>query len=164
MENLTIIACIGSNNELGKDNKLVFNIHEDMRYFKENTLNKTVVMGKNTFYSLPKILPNRKNIVISRTLLPTPGIVIFKSIDEFLRYADTHLDEDIMIIGGAKLYKSLLVYTDRLLLTEVNKRVDANVYFPSINYDEWNKTVLSSHVENGLEYTHNEYVRKRHIN
>ena len=157
--NLTIIAAIGKNNELGYNNDLIWKFKEDMNFFKENTINKKIVMGRKTLESLPKLLDNRTHLVITRKKLNDNRILTFNNIDSFLEYAEK-LDEEIMVIGGASIYKELLPYSNKLLLTEIDDSSKADTYFPSINEDEWIRKELSTHEENNIKYKHILYKKK----
>ena len=157
--NLTIIAAIGKNNELGYNNNLIWRFKEDMNFFKENTINKKIVMGRKTLESLPKLLDNRTHLVITRKKLNDNRILTFNNIDSFLEYAEK-LDEEIMVIGGASIYKELLPYSNKLLLTEIDDSSKADTYFPSINEDEWIRKELSTHEENNIKYKHIFFKKK----
>lgn len=157
--NLTIIAAIGKNNELGYNNNLIWKFKEDMNFFKENTINKKIVMGRKTLESLPKLLDNRTHLVITRKELNDNRILTFNNIDSFLEYAEK-LDEEIMVIGGASIYKELLPYSNKLLLTEIDDSSKADTYFPTINEDEWIRKELSTHEENNIKYKHVLYKKK----
>lgn len=157
--NLTIIAAIGKNNELGYNNDLIWRFKEDMNFFKENTINKKIVMGRKTLESLPKLLDNRTHLVITRKKLNDNRILTFNNIASFLEYAEK-LDEEIMVIGGASIYKELLPYSNKLLLTEIDAESKADTYFPTINEDEWIRKELSTHEENNIKYKHILYKKK----
>lgn len=161
MENLTIIAAIGRNNELGFENNLIWKFKEDMQFFRENTMGKSIVMGRNTLESLPKLLPGRKHIVISRkmSLDNNSEIKYFSSIQNFIQYALSQ-DEEIMVIGGASIYKELLPYSDKMLLTEIDDEHVADVFFPEFNREEWDSSVLNEQEEQGIKFKHLEYKRK----
>lgn len=163
MKNITMIAAIGKNNELGKDGDLIWRFKEDMKFFKEQTMGKPMAMGYNTFYSLRggKPLPGRKHIVLtSRTLEENPQVEVVRSVDELLQYIEDY-GEEVMVIGGAKVYNTMLEYADKLVLTEVDAEdKNADVYFPEFNKDEWEQEVLSTHEENNIKYKHLVYTRK----
>ena len=98
--NITLIAAIGKNHELGKDNSLIWSIPEDLKFFRDNTIGKPIIMGLNTLNSLPRLLPNRRHIVLThREISLDSSIIVFHSIEELLRYLET-LDEEVMVIGG----------------------------------------------------------------
>lgn len=161
MKNISIIAGVGKNLELGKNNDLLWHLPNDLKYFKKTTLGKTVVMGKKTYDSLPSKLPNRRNIVIMLKEEGTiEGVSVFNSIQEVL---DDILktNEEVFIIGGGSIYKQFLPYADKLYLTEVDKSdKDATVYFPTFNKDEYNRTVIGDDTYNGIYYQFVLYERK----
>ncbi len=160
MKNITIIAAIGRNRELGKNNDLIWHFREDMKFFKEQTMGKPIVMGYKTLESLPKLLPGRKHIVLtSRNLELDPSIVIVHSIDELLNEVVKY--PEVMIIGGASVYKEMLSYSDKLILTEIDAEADADVYFPEFKREEWNSTLVGEHQENDISYKHLVYTRKK---
>ena len=161
MGKITLIAAIGKNFELGKNNNLIWSIPEDLKFFRDNTLNKPIVMGMNTLNSLPKLLPNRRHIILThREILLDSSIMIFHNLDELLQYIET-LDEEVMIIGGAMIYKQFIEYADKMILTEIDDSCDADVYFPKFNINGWTREVISNHEYNGLKYSHVVYTRKK---
>ena len=87
MANLTMIACVGKNRGIGKDNDLIYHFKEDMKFFKEHTMGKKMIMGRKTLESLPKLLPGRTHLVLTHSKIDNPEITTFSSIDEFLDYA-----------------------------------------------------------------------------
>lgn len=158
--NINIIAAIGKNNELGKNNDLIWKFKEDMKFFKETTMSHHVVMGRRTFESLPSILPGRENIVISTNNINNDKIKLYKSIKEFLvSYKD--YDRDVFIIGGASIYKEFIDIASTLYLTEIDDiEKDADVYFPIFNKEEFNKEIINELEENNIKYRHVLYKRK----
>lgn len=157
---LTMIAAIGKNNELGKDNKLLWHLPQDMKFFREQTKGHTIIMGRKTFESLPGLLPHRHHIVISRSHPDLPKEVeIFDSPDAFVEaYQDT--EEEIFVIGGAMIYKEFLPCAYRLLLTEIDQDYDADAFFPKFDQEDYTKTILTDITEEGVHYHHIEYKRK----
>lgn len=160
IKNLTIIAAIGKNNELGKDNNLIWRFHEDMRFFKENTMGKPIIMGRKTFESLPKILPGREHLILSSKDIDIPGVKVYKSIEDLLQYIPFS-PKEFMVIGGASIYEQFIDLSSKMILTEIDAECkDADVYFPSINKNEWARTIISSENENDINYKHVLYKRK----
>ena len=160
MNNITMIAAIGKNNELGKDNNLIWKLKEDMHFFKENTIGKPIVMGINTFNSLPKLLPHRKHIVLTHQNLKIDNVLIYHDMNELLNYINSK-NEEIMIIGGASIYKLFLDYANKLLLTEIDdEEKNADVYFPNFNKNEWNYNIIKEVEEDNIKYKHVRYLRK----
>lgn len=161
MDNITMIAAVGKNLELGKNNNLIWHLKEDMHFFKEQTMHKPIIMGKNTYLSLPRLLPGRKHVVLTSEE-PSLGkeVLIIHSIEELLKYIENY-KEEVMIIGGASLYKQLLQYAKTLLLTEINQNdPKADVYFPTFNKDEWKREIISEQQEDQIQYKHVKYTRK----
>lgn len=165
MDNVSIIAAIGKNNELGKDNNLIWRFKEDLKSFKEYTMGKPMIMGYNTFYSLRggSPLPGRKHIVLTNNhgsdIEKNEQIVIVHNMEELLEYIETYKDE-IMVIGGASLYAKMLKYAKKMILTEINAEEKADVFFPDFNKDEWNQETVYEACENGIEYKRKIYIRK----
>jgi dihydrofolate reductase len=152
---ISIIAAIGKNRELGKDNKLLWRIPEDMKRFKDLTSGQVVIMGRKTYESLPKKfrpLPDRINIVVTKNQnWKMPGCLISNSLDEAILKAK-EFNKEIFIIGGASIYSQGLKYADKLYLTLVDKEYpDADVFFP--DYKDFGKVkVLSSGFSGNLKY------------
>lgn len=157
---INLIAAIGKNNELGKDNDLIWKFKDDMKFFKQTTMGSPIVMGRKTFESLPKILPGRKNIVISTSEIKNNEIEIFKSIRDFLlKYEQS--DENIYIIGGASIYQAFIELATKMYLTEIDaEEKSADVYFPKFNQGDWNKEIISENEENNVKFKHVLYKRK----
>jgi dihydrofolate reductase len=162
--NISMIAAIGKNNELGKNNGLIWRLPNDLKFFKETTTGKTIVMGRNTFVSLPKMLPNRKHIVISNTGETFNEEVTVcdnmeKAFEEIKKY------DEVFIIGGASIYTQFLPYTNKLYLTEINAEDNtADVYFPKFDKEEWQKTILAVNSDDNITYEHVLYERKNKLN
>ena len=138
----TIIAAIGKNRELGRDNKLLWSLKGDLKFFKEKTTNHTIIMGRKTFESLGRLLPNRKHVVISSSNNFPKEVDVYNNIESLLsHYKDT--SEELFIIGGAKIYSEFIDYATKMYLTLVDGEFDADVYFPMFDESVWIKTVLS---------------------
>lgn len=147
---ISIIAAIGKNRELGKDNKLLWHIAKDFQRFKKLTLNSVVIMGRKTFESIGKPLPNRINIIITRNRSWTPlGCTVCHSLEEGLVEAKK-FNKEIFIIGGGEIYKQGLKYADKLYLTLVIQEYpEADAFFP--DYSEFKKILFEeNHEENGI--------------
>ncbi len=137
MKNISIIVAIAENNGIGKNNDLLWHISADLKRFKQLTLDHTVIMGKNTYLSLPvRPLKNRRNIVITDNADDHfDGCVTVFSVDEAIKNCPEN--EESFVIGGASIYRQFLPYTDRLYLTRVNRSFDADTFFPDIVEDQW---------------------------
>ena len=162
MNNIILIAAIGRNNELGKDNNLIWYLPNDLKFFKEQTINKHIVMGINTFKSLPKILDNRKHIVLTHQNVNLgDDVIVFNDKDLLLEYIK-NINDDVFIIGGSQIYKQFIDAADRLLLTEINsEEKKADVFFPSFDKSDWICQELNSYNDNEIEYKHLLYERKK---
>lgn len=151
---ISIIAAIASGNRaLGKDNKLIYHIPEDLKRFKEITSGHTVIMGRKTFESIGKPLPNRNNIIISKDPLYTvEGGVVVHSLEEALRLTSlTEDNNEVFIIGGGQIYKEAIDIADKLYLTIVEGSPEADTFFPP--YSEFKKVVFEEkHESNSLKY------------
>ena len=160
MKNITMIAAVGKNLELGKNNELIWHLKEDMKFFREQTMGKPIVMGYKTLESLPKLLPGRKHIVLTRRNLELdPAILVVHSIDELLEKVRDY--PEVMIIGGASVYQEMLNYSDKLILTEIDAEADADVYFPKFDKSEWNHEVVGEVNDEYISYKHLVYTRKK---
>ena len=138
---ISLIAAVGKNNELGLDNHLIFNIPGDLKFFRNTTLGKTVIMGRKTYESIGKLLPKRINIVVSNSLKETDGITIINSFEEVLeKYLNS--EEEVFIIGGESLYNYFINYAQNIYLTKVYANAVADKYFPSFDENNYNQTLL----------------------
>ena len=135
---ISMIVAVGQNNEIGRNNELMWHLPDDFKWFIKHTKHKTVVMGRNTMMSLGKPLKNRRNIVLSsKNEDILEGFEYFKSLDSVI--AEVKVSElELMIIGGAQLYKYALPLVDRIYLTKVGAAFeDADTFFPQVDRNEW---------------------------
>ena len=158
---INIIAAVARNRAIGYRNKLIYWLPNDLKRFKALTTGHTIIMGRNTYESLPKgALPNRRNIVISSTMHDIPGCDCYSSLDEALRHCRE--DEDIYIIGGARVYSQAIDIADRLCLTEIDDTpAEADTFFP--DYKDWkleSKEEHSTDEKHQYRYAFTDYVRK----
>ena len=131
---LCCIAAIGRNNELGKEGKLPWDIKEDLQYFKNITIGKTIIMGRITFESLPCILPNREHIIITQNTkfsVEDERVRVIHSIKDLERYLPK--EKESFIIGGGQIYTALMPVCSKLYITRIHKSFEADVYFPKID-------------------------------
>lgn len=153
---MNIIAAISENNGIGYNNSLLFHIKDDMKFFREKTLGKTVVMGRKTLESMPggKALPKRNNIILSSSLKSCDEYTVAKDIPDLLEKLKDIASEDIFIIGGEKVYKEMICYSDTLYITRVFSAPYADAFFPEISPDYWSIRYSSEEKisENGLKY------------
>ncbi len=160
---ISIIAALASNRAIGADGKLIYWLPDDLKRFKSLTTGHTILMGRRTFDSLPKgALPNRRNVVLSRSLHSLPGAEVFVGIDEAL--ASCGSEEDVFVIGGASVYAQALPLADRLCLTLVHDAPEeADAFFPAFDGDEWREVHREDHgadERHSHAYSFVDYVRK----
>ena len=143
-QRITIIAAVASNNALGKDNKLIWHLSKDLQHFKTLTNGHAVIMGRKTFESMPRALPNRTNIVITRQSdYQAENIMVTSSLSEALTIAKN--DPRPFIIGGGEIYKQSMSIADEIELTRVHADFDADTFFPEINPHQWKKVWREDH-------------------
>lgn len=154
---MNMIVAIDKNRGIGKDNKLLAHIKEDLKYFKEKTLNKVIVMGYNTYMSLPKKpLPNRTNIVLTKKEINLEGAIVINSLDKLMEKVKELEKEgnEVFICGGAQIYKEMLPYVDKLYVTHIMHEFDADTFFPEYE-DSFKLSVLYGKSENlNHQYPH----------
>ena len=140
---INIIAAVARNRAIGKENKLVYWLPNDLKRFKALTTGHTILMGRKTFDSLPKgALPNRRNVVVIRTVNELPGCDVYASVEDAL--ASCSADEDIYVIGGESIYRQTLPAADRLCLTEIDDEPEgADAFFPE--FDGWKEVCREDH-------------------
>lgn len=139
---ITVIAAIAKNNALGKDNDLIWHLPADLKRFKKVTTGHYILMGRNTFESIGKPLPNRTTIIITRNKnYSKEGCLIAGSLEEAIELAKE--EAQIFIIGGAQIYKEIITknLADQLDITLVHSEFDADVYFPEIDAKVWKEAV-----------------------
>lgn len=139
----SMIAAVGRNGEIGINNKLPWDIPEDMKRFREVTRGHTVIMGRKTHESIGRPLPNRTNIVISMDPeYKAQGCVVVNSVEDALLRSKN--DGEVFVIGGGHIYEAALPYVDRIYLTEINADFSADTYFPKFDRNEWKLSGESS--------------------
>jgi dihydrofolate reductase len=159
---INIIAAVAKNRAIGFENKLIYWLPNDLKRFKALTTGHTIIMGRNTYLSLPKgALPNRRNVVLSSTVSELPGCDVYPTLDAALK--SCRPDEDIYIIGGARVYEQAISMADRLCLTEVDDiPAQADAFFP--DYSDWqvvNKEAHPKDERHAFEYAFIDYERAR---
>lgn len=151
---ISIIAAIAQNHAIGKNNQLLWHLPADLRYFKNKTTGHTVIMGRKTFDSVGRPLPNRRNIMITRQQLSIPGCEVVSSLSDALALCAG--EDEVFIVGGAEIYRQAMDVTDVLYLTIVHKDFEADAYFPEIEQNKWKETEREAHQpddKNNLPYT-----------
>ena len=162
---ITIIAAVAKNRAIGFKNKLIYWLPNDLKRFKALTTGHTIIMGRNTFLSLPKgALPNRRNIVLSRSAKAFEGCDVYPSLEAALEHCTP--DEDIYIIGGASVYRQALPLADRLCLTEIDDTpTEADTFFPPYE-DNWPVENREDHPvddRHAFPYSFVDYIRLSYV-
>jgi dihydrofolate reductase len=159
---IIMIAAASENNALGKNNELVWHLPNDFKRFKNLTSGHHIIMGRKTFESFPKPLPNRTHIVISRQENYNPeGCIVVNSMEEAIAVCPS--DKPTYIIGGGEIYNLGIPFSDKIELTRVHHAFEADAFFPEINPKDW-EIILSEHQpkddKHRFDYTYQTYVRK----
>lgn len=161
MKKLIMIAAVGKNNELGYNEKLIWHLKEDMKFFRDQTINHHVLMGKTTFFSLPDLLENREHIILSKKNdIYIKEVSVVNSIEEFFEKSK-YIDDDIYVIGGASVYKSFIDKVDEIYLTKIDDTKEADVFFPLFDEKLFRKRNIKEGCEDGINYKIIRYRRKK---
>jgi len=159
---VSIVVAISENHVIGKDNKLLWYLPNDLKHFKNITTGHTVIMGRKTYESVGKPLPKRRNIIITRQDITIEGCEVVDSIEAALALCAD--EEEVFIVGGAQIYKQSLHLTDTIYLTIVHKEFEGDSFFPQIAENEWKEIYredYQSDEKNSLPYSFITYERLR---
>tara|TARA_B100001059_G_scaffold125889_1_gene125889 strand:+ start:48 stop:533 length:486 start_codon:yes stop_codon:yes gene_type:complete len=129
------LVAVSNNNVIGKDNDLPWKLKKDLLHFKNYTVGKTILMGRKTFESIGKPLPNRNNFIVSTTLQNVNGAEVFKSLDSAIKNVSS--GEEVVIIGGGYLFRESINFFNKLVLTQVDCVIDGDIFYPEVNLDQW---------------------------
>lgn len=162
---LSLIVAVAENNVIGIDGKLPWSLPNDLKYFRDLTNGKPVIMGRKTHESIGKALPNRENIIITRQRdLRLPGCVVVHSLQTALAHAEASGSKEAFVIGGGEIFKEALLLADRAYLTHVHVTVDGDVFFPALDVQEWEEVSREEHPEDAKHlhaYTFLTYERRK---
>ena len=162
---LSIIVAVAENNVIGKDNKLIWHLPEDLKRFKKLTTGHTIIMGRKTFESLGRVLPNRKHVILCNDMemkIDNENVEVLEDISMLKKYIDS--EEEHFIIGGATIYKLLMPYAKKLYLTLIHEEFEGDVYFPEIKETEWqviDRERGLKNEENPFDYEYITFERKK---
>lgn len=166
---ISIIAAVAKNGVIGGGNTLLWNLPEDMKHFRDTTRGHTVIMGRKTFESIGKPLPNRRNIVITRDAnYLNEGIEVVNSLDEALRLAsleqgrefeENQDDVEVFVIGGGEIYKQAIEKANKLYITEIHQDFEGDTIFPTIDKTVWKESSREDHIDNAIPYSFAEYKK-----
>ena len=161
---LSIIVAVAKNNVIGKDNKLIWHLPEDLKRFKRITTGHTIIMGRKTFESLGRVLPNRTHIVLSKDTdfkVDDENVQVINDISLLGEYISS--EEENFVIGGASIYKLLMPYTSKMYITKINQEFEGDVFFPEIEEKDWGVVETQKGItdeKNVYDYEYVTYVRK----
>ena len=162
---LSIIVAKAKNNIIGKDNKLIWHLPDDLKRFKALTTGHTIIMGRKTFESLGRVLPNRKHVVFTQNpdfKINDENVEVVHSLLQIQQYIES--EEEAFVIGGAMIYGLLMPYVEKMYITEINQEFEGDTFFPKINQDSWEIIDRQKGVQdenNKLDY---EYITYKKIN
>ena len=160
---LSIIVAKAKNNIIGKENKLIWHLPEDLKHFKELTTGHTIIMGRKTFESLGRVLPNRKHVVFSQNpdfKVDDENVEIVHSMLQIQEYIEN--EEENFVIGGAMIYNLLMPYVTKMYVTQINKDFEGDTFFPRIDENVWKEVSREKGLkneENNLDYEFITYER-----
>ena len=129
------LVAVSNNKVIGKDNDLPWKLKRDLLHFKNYTVGKTILMGRKTFESIGKPLPNRNNFIVSTTLKNVAGAEVFKSLDSAIENVSP--GEEVVIIGGGYLFRESINFFNKLVLTQVDCEIDGDIFYPEVDLDQW---------------------------
>ena len=161
------VVAMSNNNVIGVDNTLPWNLKTDLAHFKEYTSNKIIIMGRKTYESIGRPLPNRTNFIVSRTLNSVTGANVFNNLEDSIKAAkelstENHEQSEVVIIGGGYLFRDTISTFNKLVLTRVDCNIEGDVYYPSIDFGEWRLTTSTSFKkdsDNDYDFTVEEYIK-----
>lgn len=136
---LSLIVAMANNRVIGKNNDMPWHLPNDLRHFKETTLDHTIIMGRKTFDSLGRVLPKRKHIVLTRSEHTFPDeVTVLHHIDDLLAYVEKNKDEEMFVIGGGQLFEIMLPHVQKMYITLIDETFEGDVFFPAFDKKEWN--------------------------
>lgn len=164
---LSLVAAMAKNRTIGYKNKLIWHLPEDLEFFKTTTKNKIMIMGRKTFESLPKALPNRFHIVISKnpSALVHERVHFVKSIEESIAKATELIksgwDQEVCVVGGAEIYKLFIPLANKIYLTEINKNYDGDTFFPEFDKSQFREETLRRSIDGNIGMDFKIYHREK---
>ena len=156
---LSIIVAVAKNNVIGKNNQLIWHLPEDLKRFKKLTTGHTIIMGRRTFESLGRVLPNRKHVILcndQELKIDDENVEVLEDISMLDKYKDS--DEENFIIGGATIYRLLMPMADKMYITHINEEFEGDVYFPQIDEKVWKKVSEEPGPDDGVNSFEYKYV------
>ena len=158
---LSLIVAKAENNVIGKDNKLLWHLPEDLKRFKNLTTGHTIIMGRKTFESLGRVLPNRKHVVFTQNhnfKVDDVNVKIVHSLQDIQEYVEDKNEN--FVIGGEKIYNLLMPYVSKMYITEIHKDFDGDTFFPNVDLESWKETSREKMNADDFDYDFAVYERK----
>jgi dihydrofolate reductase len=151
---ISLLFAMDRNQVIGANNDLPWHLPNDLKFFKEKTTGNTIIMGRKTFDSIGRPLPNRRNVVLSRKDVPLPtGVELIHDIDTIVRWNNDNPGEEFFVIGGGGLFNQILPFADRMYVTLIDEEFEGDVFFPEFSLEEWQEISR----EKGLKDEKNPY-------
>jgi dihydrofolate reductase len=160
---ISLIAAVGKNRVIGKKNALIWELPPDLQHFKEITMNHHILMGRNTFETLPSEMPGRKLLVVSKNFAKPQkdNLWWFETIQKAIDFAKNRGEAELFIIGGGSIFTETIIRADKIYLTVIEAVADGDVFFPEIDFRKWQLKKTSVKQEyNGITFSYKEYFRK----
>lgn len=158
---LSIIVAKAKNDIIGKDNNLIWHLPEDLKRFKELTTGHTIIMGRKTFESLGRILPNRNHVILTQNpnyKVEEENVEVVHSVLELKKYIES--DEENFVIGGGKIYSLLMPYTKKMYITEIDKEFEGDTKFPEFDITDWEEIERIKKAQENIKYDFVTYARR----
>src|SRR5690625_1236929 len=161
---ISLLVAMGKNHVIGYENDMPWHLPEDLKYFKEKTTGHTIIMGRKTYDSIGRVLPNRRNVVLTRQKLDFPKeIEVIRDINQIYQWNKANPDQELFVIGGGNLYNQVLPYADRMYITEIDENFEGDTFFPTFEANEWtltSKVKGERNNDNPYEYYFLQYDRR----
>lgn len=161
---ISLLVAMGKNHVIGFENDMPWHLPEDLKYFKEKTTGHTIIMGRKTYDSIGRVLPNRRNVVLTRQKLDFPKEVeVIRDIKQIYQWNKANPDQELFVIGGGNLYNQVLPYADRMYITEIDENFEGDTFFPTFEANEWtltSKVKGERNNDNPYEYYFLQYDRR----
>ncbi len=163
---ISLIVAYSKNRAIGKNNKLLWHLKGDMKNFVKLTKGKHYLMGRKTFESIGKPLPNRVNIILSKSHKDIDGVIVRENLQDAIKFAKSQGADELVIGGGANIYEQVMDKVTRMYITEVDCNIEGDSYFPEFDEGEWECVTNFSHEkdsENDYNFEYSEYVKKENL-
>lgn len=161
---ISLLVAMDENNVIGYDNDMPWHLPNDLKYFKNKTTGHTIVMGRKTYESIGRALPNRKNVVLTRSETNFPDQVdVIHDLEDIYTLNQAHPEKELFVIGGGHLFKQVLPHADKLYITEIEAAFQGDIFFPAFSSDDWKQTSKikgKKDNKNNYDYYFVEYERK----